>query len=157
RKVGTHVDPAEWNALISQPDVLLIDTRNDYEVAIGSFRGAVNPHTRSFREFPDYVKQHLDPSRHRKVSMFCTGGLRCVKSTAFLKESGFDEVYPLRGGTLISLGDVPQEESRWAGACRVHDNGGSVNRQLEKGSYAEWRACRLPISAAEKQSPLYER
>lgn len=157
RKVGTHVDPAEWNALISQPDVLLIDTRNDYEVAIGSFRGAVNPHTRSFREFPDYVKQHLDPSRHRKVAMFCTGGIRCEKSTAFLKESGFDEVYHLKGGILNYLEKVPQEESLWEGECFVFDNRVSVNHQLEKGSYDQCHACRLPITEADKQSPLYER
>lgn len=157
RKVGTHVDPAEWNALISQPDVLLIDTRNDYEVAIGSFRGAVNPHTSSFREFPDYVKQHLDPSRHRKVAMFCTGGIRCEKSTAFLKENGFDEVYHLKGGILNYLEKVPQENSLWEGECFVFDNRVSVNHQLEKGSYDQCHACRLPITEDDRQSPLYER
>ncbi|HHX82596.1 MAG TPA: rhodanese-related sulfurtransferase [Pseudomonadaceae bacterium] len=157
RKVGTHVEPDQWNALISQPDVLLIDTRNDYEVAIGSFKGAVNPHTTSFREFPDYARAQLDPGKHRKVAMFCTGGIRCEKSTAFLKENGFDEVYHLKGGILNYLEKVPESQSLWEGECFVFDNRVSVNHQLEKGAYDQCHACRLPITAAEQQSPLYER
>jgi Predicted sulfurtransferase len=156
-KAGTHVDPKDWNALISDPDVLLIDTRNDYEVEIGTFRGAINPHTRSFREFPEYVRKHLDPSRHKKVAMFCTGGIRCEKSTAFLKENGFEEVYHLKGGILNYLEKVPESESLWQGECFVFDNRVSVNHALEKGSYDQCHACRMPITEQDKQSPLYER
>jgi UPF0176 protein len=157
RKVGTHVDPQDWNALISQPDVLLIDTRNDYEVEIGTFKGAVNPHTTSFREFPDYVRQNLDPARHRKVAMFCTGGIRCEKSTAYLKEQGFDEVYHLKGGILQYLEDVPEAESMWEGECFVFDNRVAVNHRLHKGSYDQCHACRLPITAEDMASPLFEK
>jgi UPF0176 protein len=157
RKVGTHVEPKDWNALISQPDVLLIDTRNDYEVQIGSFQGAVNPHTSSFREFPAYVQQHLDPARHKKVAMFCTGGIRCEKSTAYLKEQGFDEVYHLKGGILKYLEEVPESESLWQGDCFVFDNRVAVNHQLQRGGWDQCHACRLPITEADKASPLYEK
>jgi UPF0176 protein len=156
-KVGTHVEPKDWNQLISQPDVLLIDTRNDYEVQIGTFQGAVNPHTESFREFPGYVKQHLDPVRHRKIAMFCTGGIRCEKSTAFLKEQGFDEVYHLKGGILNYLEKVPEAESLWQGECFVFDNRVAVNHALAKGDYDQCHACRLPITEADKHSPFYEK
>ncbi len=157
RKVGTHVEPHDWNQLISQPDVLLIDTRNDYEVQIGTFQGAVNPHTDSFREFPGYVKQHLDPARHRKIAMFCTGGIRCEKSTAYLKEQGFDEVYHLKGGILNYLEKVPEAQSLWQGECFVFDNRVAVNHALGKGDYDQCHACRLPITAADKQSRFYEK
>lgn len=157
RKVGTHVEPKDWNALISSPDVLLIDTRNEYEVELGTFKGAVNPHTESFREFPDYVKQNLDPAKHRKIAMFCTGGIRCEKSTAYLKEQGFGEVYHLKGGILKYLEDVPQDRSLWQGECFVFDNRVAVNHSLEKGAYAQCHACRLPITEDDKQSPLYEK
>jgi len=157
RKAGTHVEPKDWNALISDPDVLLVDTRNDYEVAIGTFKGALNPHTESFRDFPAYVKQHLDPARHRKIAMFCTGGIRCEKSTAYLKEQGFEEVYHLKGGILKYLEDVPREQSLWEGECFVFDNRVAVNHALAKGAYDQCHACRLPITAADKQSPHYEK
>lgn len=157
RKVGTHVEPANWNALISQPDVLLIDTRNDYEVEIGTFTGAVNPHTDSFRDFPAYVKDHLDPAKHKKIAMFCTGGIRCEKSTAYLKEAGFDEVYHLKGGILKYLEDVPESESLWQGECFVFDNRVAVNHNLEKGGYDQCHACRLPITEADKNSESYEK
>lgn len=157
RKVGTHVDPKDWNALISSPDVLLIDTRNEYEVEVGTFKGAVNPHTESFREFPEYVKNHLDPQKHRKIAMFCTGGIRCEKSTAYLKEQGFEEVYHLKGGILKYLEEVPVENSLWEGECFVFDNRVTVNHALEKGSYDLCHACRLPITAADMQSPQYEK
>src|SRR5690606_38931811 len=146
RTVGTHVEPRDWNALIADPEVLLIDTRNDYEVEIGSFEGAINPHTSTFREFPDYVRTHLDPARHRKVAMFCTGGIRCEKSTAFLKENGFDEVYHLKGGILNYLEQVPQEQSLWRGECFVFDNRVAVDHALQKGHYDQCHACRLPIT-----------
>ncbi len=156
RKVGTHVDAKRWNALISEPDVLLIDTRNEYEVEIGTFKGAVNPHTESFSEFPDYVKQHLDPAKHKKIAMFCTGGIRCEKSTAYLKEQGFDEVYHLKGGILKYLEEVPASASLWQGECFVFDNRVAVNHALEKGQYGQCHACRLPITEADKQSAMYE-
>ncbi len=133
--VGTYVEPQEWNALISDPDVVLIDTRNEYEVQIGTFKNALNPHTNSFREFPAYVKEHLDPAKHKKVAMFCTGGIRCEKSTAYLKEQGFDEVYHLHGGILKYLEEVPQQESLWEGECFVFDNRVTVNHALEKAVF----------------------
>jgi UPF0176 protein len=157
RKVGTHVEPKDWNALISSPDVLLIDTRNEYEVELGTFKGAVSPHTESFREFPDYVKQNLDPAKHKKIAMFCTGGIRCEKSTAYLKELGFGEVYHLKGGILKYLEDVPEDASLWQGECFVFDNRVAVNHSLEKGAYAQCHACRLPITEEDKKSPLYEK
>ncbi|GGO80815.1 UPF0176 protein [Marinobacterium nitratireducens] len=153
--VGTYVKPRDWNDLISDPEVLLVDTRNDYEVQIGTFRNAVNPQTETFREFPDYVKEQLDPARHRKVAMFCTGGIRCEKSTAYLKEQGFDEVYHLEGGILKYLEEVPQEESLWQGECFVFDNRVSVNHALEKGSYDQCHACRMPITEDDKASDKY--
>ncbi len=157
RKVGTHISPQEWNKLISDPEVLLIDTRNDYEVEIGSFKNAVNPNTTSFREFPQYVEQKLDPKKHKKVAMYCTGGIRCEKSTAYLKEKGFDEVYHLQGGILKYLEQVPQEESMWQGECFVFDNRVAVNHSLEKGNYDQCHACRLPLTDADKQSEHYEK
>jgi UPF0176 protein len=153
---GTYVDPRDWNALIDDPDVTLVDTRNAYESAIGSFEGAILPNTDSFREFPDYAKQHLDPGVHRKVAMFCTGGIRCEKSTAYLRQQGFDKVYHLRGGILKYLQEVPEAESRWRGECFVFDNRVSVNHALEKGGYDQCHACRLPITEQDKQSEHYQ-
>lgn len=156
RVVGTYVRPQEWNELISDPDVTLVDTRNSYEVAIGTFKDALDPETRTFREFPEYVKQNLDPKKHKKVAMFCTGGIRCEKSTAYLKEQGFEEVYHLQGGILRYLEEVAQDDSLWDGECFVFDNRVSVNHQLEKGSYDQCHACRLPITDEDKQSEHYE-
>lgn len=153
--VGTYVKPQDWNALISDPDVILVDTRNDYEVQIGTFKNAINPVTETFREFPEYVKQNLDPAKHKKVAMFCTGGIRCEKSTAYLKEQGFDEVYHLEGGILKYLEEVKAEESLWEGECFVFDNRVAVNHDLKKGQYDQCNACRMPITEAEKQSPTY--
>jgi len=149
--VGTYVKPKDWNALISDPDVLLVDTRNDYEVAIGTFKDAVNPDTTAFREFPQYVKDNLDKNKHKKVAMFCTGGIRCEKSTAYLKSQGFEEVYHLEGGVLKYLEEVPEAESMWQGECFVFDNRVSVNHQLEKGQYDQCHACRMPITEADKE------
>ena len=157
RKVGTHIKPKDWNALISDPDVILIDTRNDYEVAIGTFENAVNPKTETFREFPAYVKEHLDPAKHKKVAMFCTGGIRCEKSTAYLKENGFEEVYHLEGGILKYLEEVPENESMWQGDCFVFDNRVAVNHRLEKSGYDQCHACRLPITEEDKRSDKYEK
>ncbi len=156
RVVGTYVEPKAWNDLISDPDVILIDTRNDYEVQVGTFKQAVNPKTETFREFPEYVAQHMDPAKHKKVAMFCTGGIRCEKSTAFMKEQGFEEVYHLKGGILKYLEEVPEAESLWEGECFVFDDRVTVNHQLEKGSYEQCNACRLPITEEDKQSERYE-
>lgn len=155
--VGTYVEPEDWNALISDPEVLVLDTRNDYEVEIGSFEHAINPKTASFRELPNYVAEHLDPTVHKKVAMFCTGGIRCEKSTAFLKQQGFDEVYHLKGGILKYLEEVPEAESKWQGECFVFDNRVTVNHQLEKGHYDQCHACRRPITEEDKLSPHYQK
>ncbi|CAG19652.1 conserved hypothetical protein [Photobacterium profundum SS9] len=146
--VGTYVKPKDWNALIADPDVFVVDTRNDYEIEIGTFKHAVNPETESFREFPEYVEKNLDPEKHKKVAMFCTGGIRCEKSTAYLKEQGFDEVYHLEGGILKYLEEVPEKESLWEGECYVFDGRVAVDHQLEKGQYSVCNACRLPITDA---------
>lgn len=156
KTVGTYVKPKDWNALISDPDVLLIDTRNDYEIEIGTFEHAVNPNTKTFREFPEYVKNNLDPKKNKKVAMFCTGGIRCEKSTAYLKEQGFEEVYHLEGGILQYLEDVPKEDTLWKGDCFVFDNRVAVNHDLEKSEYDQCYACRLPITDEDKASDKYE-
>jgi UPF0176 protein len=153
--VGTYVKPEDWNDLISDPDVTLVDTRNAYEVAIGTFKEAVNPDTETFRQFPDYVQNNMNPNKHKKVAMFCTGGIRCEKSTAYLKEQGFEEVYHLQGGILKYLETVSEDESLWEGECFVFDNRVSVNHQLEKGSYDQCHACRLPITEDDKKSERY--
>lgn len=155
KTVGTYVEPKDWNSLISDPDVVLVDTRNDYEFQIGTFAGAVNPKTESFRQLPEFVAENLDPAKHKKVAMFCTGGIRCEKSTAYLKQQGFDEVYHLKGGILKYLEEVPQEQSLWQGECFVFDNRVAVNHQLEKGSYDLCHGCRMPISEQDKQSEQY--
>ena len=153
--VGTYVKPKDWNALITDPEVFVVDTRNDYEIQIGTFEGAVNPNTETFREFPDYVAKNMDPAKHKKVAMFCTGGIRCEKSTAFMKEQGFEEVYHLEGGILKYLEEVPEEETTWQGDCFVFDNRVAVNHKLEKSIYDQCHACRMPITEEEKQSEHY--
>lgn len=153
--VGTHVDAATWNALLEDPDVLVIDTRNDYEVDIGTFKNAVSPNTKTFREFPDYVARELDPQKHKKVAMFCTGGIRCEKSTSYLLSQGFENVYHLNGGILKYLEEVPLEENLWQGECFVFDGRVAVNDKLEKGQYEQCFACRHPVSQAEMASADY--
>ncbi|MGR8978794.1 MAG: oxygen-dependent tRNA uridine(34) hydroxylase TrhO [Gammaproteobacteria bacterium] len=157
RVAGTYVSPADWNRVISDPEVILIDTRNDYEYRVGTFKNAINPVTGSFREFPQYVKNNLDPSKHKKVAMFCTGGIRCEKSTAYLKEQGFDQVYHLKGGILKYLEEVPPEETLWQGECFVFDERVTVNHRLEKGAYEQCHACRMPITEADKAGEKYQR
>lgn len=157
RSVGTYVEPKDWNALISDPETVLVDTRNDYEIGIGTFKNAINPRTESFREFPDFVDKHLDPAKHRKVAMFCTGGIRCEKSTAYLKEQGFDEVYHLKGGILNYLEQVSEEASLWEGDCFVFDQRVALNHSLAKGGYDQCHACRMPITNEDKQSEFYEK
>ena len=154
---GAFVTPEQWNELIDDSEVLVLDTRNRYEVKIGSFENAVNPETDSFREFPEYVRNQLDPEKHRKIAMFCTGGIRCEKSTAYLKQQGFDEVYHLQGGILNYLASVPPDNSRWRGECFVFDNRVTVDHRLEQGSYDQCHACRMPISDQDKQSPHYRK
>jgi len=155
--VGTYVSPRDWNALISDPEVLLIDTRNDYEYRVGTFENAINPNTEAFRQFPEYVKQHLDPKKHKKVAMFCTGGIRCEKSTALLKQMGFEDVFHLKGGILKYLEEVPKDETLWQGECFVFDNRVTVDHDLQPGHYDQCHACRLPITEADKAHPHYRK
>lgn len=155
--VGTYVDAEDWNAIIADPEVTLIDTRNRYEYQIGTFKGAVNPETDTFREFPEFVEKNLDPEKHRKVAMFCTGGIRCEKSTAFLKQQGFENVYHLKGGILKYLEEVPKSDTLWEGECFVFDNRVTVDHDLEKGHYDQCHACRMPISDEDKQSAHYQK
>src|SRR5690606_24688371 len=153
--VGTYVKGDDWNRLISDPDTILIDTRNDYEVAIGTFKNAVNPNTTTFREFPQWAADNLDKTKHKKVAMFCTGGIRCEKSTAYLKEQGFEEVYHLDGGILKYLEEMPEENSLWQGECFVFDQRVAVKHGLEQGSYDQCYACRMPLSKEEMLSDNY--
>lgn len=154
--VGEYVPPEDWNALIRREDVRLVDTRNDYEVHLGSFQGAENPGTRSFRDFPDWVARHLDPERDRHVAMFCTGGIRCEKSTAYLKSLGFEHVYHLQGGILNYLERVDPEQSLWEGDCFVFDNRVTVDHQLRQGDLEVCPACRMPVTAEDRESPRFE-
>jgi len=154
-KVGTYVKPEDWNALISDPDVILIDTRNDYEVDIGTFKGAIDPKTTTFREFPKYVAEHFDKTIHKKVAMFCTGGIRCEKASSYMMDQGFEEVFHLQGGILKYLETVPETESMWKGECFVFDQRVAVKHNLEVGEFDQCYACRHPLSPAEMQSPLY--
>ncbi len=155
--VGTYVSPQDWNDLISDPDVVLIDTRNNYEYEIGSFKGAINPNTETFREFPSYTKDNLEQYRGKKVAMFCTGGIRCEKSTAYLKSQGFDTVYHLQGGILKYLEEMNEEQSLWEGECFVFDDRVAVKHNLEQGQYDQCHACRYPITDEDKQHPYYEK
>ena len=157
RKIcGTYVKPKDWNTLISDPEVLLIDTRNNYEVEIGSFTNAINPNTENFREFPNYVAQHLDKNKHKKVAMCCTGGIRCEKSTAYLKTQGFEHVYHLEGGILQYLEDIKEQDSLWQGECFVFDSRVAVNHRLEKGKYDQCYACRHAITEVDKKRSEYQ-
>ena len=155
--VGTYVDAKDWNALIADPEVLLLDTRNQYEVEIGTFENAINPKTDSFREFPEYVRNNLDPKVHKKVAMFCTGGIRCEKSTAYLKQHGFEDVFHLKGGILKYLEEQSEDGTKWQGECFVFDNRVTVNHKLEKGNYDQCHACRRPILEKDKGSEFYQK
>ncbi len=147
RQAGTYVNPADWNALIADPDVLLIDTRNDYEVALGTFAGAADPKTSSFGEFPKFVGENLDPARHRKVAMFCTGGIRCEKASSYMQSQGFREVYHLKGGILKYLEEVPKEQSKWQGECFVFDHRVAVGQGLVPSEIEMCHGCRMPLDA----------
>ncbi|QZD90276.1 rhodanese-related sulfurtransferase [Qipengyuania aurantiaca] len=158
--VGTYVEAQDWNALIADPDTILIDTRNDYEVAIGTFEGAIDPETKSFREFPEWFRarraEFEAEGRTPKIAMFCTGGIRCEKSTAFVKAEGLDEVYHLKGGILKYLEDIPEDQSRWQGECFVFDERVSVKHGLDVGSHSLCRACRRPLAEADLTHEHYE-
>lgn len=155
--VGTYVNPEDWNDLILDPDVVLVDARNDYEVAIGTFTGAIDPETKSFRELPDWLREQFADREQTKVAMFCTGGIRCEKSTAFLKSEGFEDVYHLKGGILKYLETVPKEKSLWEGECFVFDQRVSVKHGLEPGTYDQCYACRMPITEEDKRSEAYQK
>lgn len=147
RQVGTYVAPADWNTLIDDPEVVLIDTRNDYEVAIGTFAGARDPKIASFREFADYVRSQLDPAKHKKIAMFCTGGIRCEKASSYMLSQGFEEVYHLKGGILKYLEEVPPTQSKWQGECFVFDDRVTVRHDLSTGDY---RSSGQPLPGSDK-------
>lgn len=155
RQTGIAVPPQEWNAVITDPDTITIDTRNGFEVAIGKFAGAIDPQTRTFREFPAFVQQHLDPEQHRAIAMYCTGGIRCEKASAYLLQQGFGRVYQLQGGILNYLEQVPPTASQWQGECFVFDERVAVGHGLAPGSYEMCLACGHPINAADQASPHY--
>ena len=148
KRVGHYVEPKDWNALIAQEGVVTVDTRNVYEVKIGTFDGALDPQTRTFREFPQYVKSHLDPAKHKRVAMFCTGGIRCEKATAYMLAQGFEEVYHLKGGILKYLEEVPPEESRWRGECFVFDERVALGHGVELGTHVMCPMCGTPVLKA---------
>jgi len=154
-QTGTYVSPDEWDALIEDPEVLLIDARNGYEVEVGRFKGAVSPDTATFRDFPDYVKQHLNPEQNPKIAMYCTGGIRCEKASAYLRQNGFREVFQLQGGILNYLETIPGDQSSWEGECFVFDDRTTVDENLAIGGYDQCHACRRPISESHKQSDKY--
>ncbi|TNF64880.1 MAG: rhodanese-related sulfurtransferase [Rhodobacteraceae bacterium] len=155
-RTGHYVEPAEWNALIDDPDVAVIDTRNDYEVAIGTFRGAVDPGTASFRDFPAWWEANRDRFAGKKIAMFCTGGIRCEKSTNYLMNQGVNQVFHLKGGILKYLEEVPPEDSAWQGECFVFDNRVSVGHGLVPGPHLLCHGCRRPILPEDRDHPDYE-
>lgn len=154
--VGAYVDPAEWNKLISDPETIIIDTRNDYEVGIGTFAGAINPETHTFREFPGWVEKAGIEDKSKPIAMFCTGGIRCEKATAFMRARGYENVYHLKGGILKYLETVPEEDSLWQGSCFVFDERVAVTHGLRESDEILCRACRNPVTLKAKESPLYE-
>lgn len=156
QRVGHYVAPAEWNALLDDPDVLVIDTRNDYETHVGTFEGAVDPRLHTFTDFADYVEANLDPQRHKKVAMYCTGGIRCEKASAYMLARGFENVFHLRGGILKYLEDVPADESKWRGECFVFDKRVAVGQALQESDWTMCFGCRAPLSAEDRERDDYE-
>ena len=154
-RTGQHVSPAKWNELLDDPDVLVIDTRNHYEVEVGTFPGAIDPGNDSFRQFPEFASKLAKTSRERPLAMFCTGGIRCEKATALMLELGFDEVYHLQGGILNYLEQLPSDENRWDGECFIFDTRVAVDRDLAEGGYVQCHACRRPLSSEDLKSPDY--
>jgi UPF0176 protein len=157
KQVGTYIEPKDWNELIADPDVTLIDTRNDYETAVGIFKGAIDPDIETFTEFKDYVHDNMDPKKQKKVAMFCTGGIRCEKASSYMLAHGFEEVYHLKGGILKYLEEVPKEESQWEGDCFVFDRRVAVGQDLEESPYQLCYGCRYPLSPEDLQSNAYEK
>ena len=158
KTVGTYVKPQDWNALISDPETIVVDTRNDYEIYLGTFKNALNPKTATFKEFPQWVAENLDPKKHKKVAMFCTGGIRCEKSTSYLKEQGFGEVYHLQGGILKYLEETPEENSLWDGECYVFDDRVAVGHGLEPSKQNSMcGACGHSLIAADLKRPTYKK
>ena len=155
RQVGQYISPEEWNSLISRDDIRLIDTRNHYEYNLGSFKGAEDPNTASFRDFPEWVTHNLDPKKDRNVAMFCTGGIRCEKATSYLLDLGFENVYHLDGGILNYLETIESDNSLWQGDCFVFDNRVTVDHDLSEGDYEVCPACRMPLSPEDRESPLF--
>ncbi|MFY9287275.1 MAG: rhodanese-related sulfurtransferase [Alphaproteobacteria bacterium] len=153
---GTYVEPQDWNKLISDPEVVVLDTRNMYETVIGTFQKAQDPKTECFTDFADYVRENLDPSKHKKIAMYCTGGIRCEKASAFMRAEGFDEVYHLKGGILKYLETIPADESQWNGDCYVFDRRVSVGHGLATGKHTMCFCCGYPVSAQDKEHPFYE-
>ena len=145
QQVGTYVAPENWNNILEDKEIIVIDTRNIYEIAIGTFKGAINPNTHFFREFPDYVKNYLNPNKHKKVAMFCTGGIRCEKASSYLLKKGFKEVFHLKGGVLNYLKNISKSQSLWQGECFVFDERVAVQHKLEKGNYKMCKGCGYPL------------
>lgn len=156
KHVGEYVEPADWNALINDPEVLLIDTRNDYETKVGIFDSAIDPNMKIFTEFPDWVEENLDPAKHKKVAMFCTGGIRCEKASAYMLANGFENVYHLKGGILKYLETVSKDDSKWKGDCFVFDQRVAVGHGLEESNWKVCHACREPLSAEDCKRPEFE-
>jgi UPF0176 protein len=155
-RVGTYVEPQDWNALINDPEVILVDTRNDYETKVGIFEGAIDPVMKIFTEFPNWVENNLDPAKHKKVAMFCTGGIRCEKASSYMLAHGFEKVYHLKGGILKYLETVPADQSKWKGDCFVFDRRVAIGHSLQEGGWRACHACGAPLSAQEIQLPEYE-
>ena len=155
KQVGEYVKPKDWNNLISDPEVLLIDTRNDYEYEVGTFDGAINPNTNNFREFPRYIHSNFDPDKHKKIAMFCTGGIRCEKASSYLLDQGFEDVYHLDGGILKYLEETEKQDSLWEGECFVFDQRVTVDHDLKPGGFDQCHGCRRPISEEDKLSEKY--
>ena len=156
KKVGTYLNPEQWNEMIQDPDVIVIDTRNDYEYHMGTFKGALNPDTQTFTQFPKFVQENCDVTKHKKVAMFCTGGIRCEKASSYMLEQGFEEVYHLKGGILQYLEDMPKEKSLWDGECFVFDERVGIKHGLEIGEYESCRSCRFPVSKTDRMNPKFE-
>jgi UPF0176 protein len=155
-RVGTYIEPDQWNTLIDDPDVTVIDTRNKYETLIGTFKNAIDPKIDSFTEFSDYVRENLDPKKHKKIAMFCTGGIRCEKASSFMLTEGFESVFHLKGGILKYLEEIPKENSRWQGDCYVFDRRMAVGHGLTTGHYSMCYCCGYPLSDKDKTHNLYE-
>lgn len=156
KTVGTYLTPQEWNELLEDPEVVLLDTRNKYETACGVFEGAIDPEIDKFTEFKDYVQDNLDPAKHKKIAMYCTGGIRCEKASSYMMAHGFDEVYHLHGGILKYLGTIPADQSKWEGSCFVFDKRVAIDHGLKESPHKLCYGCRMPLSEEETQLPSYE-